>query len=125
MSIKPIIPLWGRKPEQILTDFVEKGFEAIFIMVNAKLGEEWLGRKIDRDFIYEMRKLNHEKKNHIYSQLGEYHTLVIDGPLFKKRLRVLQSKIVTKNNYLFLDISKVELIKKEGETGKVKTAEIV
>lgn len=112
LGIKPITPLWGRDPEQILADFVEKGFEAIVVAVNGDLGEEWLGRKVNHDFLHDIRRLNRERGIHVCGQLGEYHTLVTDGPLFKKRLEVLQSKKMSKNHCLFLDISKVELIEK-------------
>ena len=111
LGIKPITPLWGRNPEQILADFVEKGFEAIIVVVDSKLlGEEWLGRKVDQDFLHEVRRLNRERGIHVGG--SAYHTLVTDGPLFKKRLRVLQSRKVYKNGYLVLDISKVEPTKK-------------
>ena len=111
LGIKPITPLWGRNPEQILADFVEKGFEAIIVVVDSNLlGEEWLGRKVDHDFLHEVRRLNRERGIHVGG--SAYHTLVTDGPLFKKRLRVLQSRKVCKDGYFVLDISKVELAKK-------------
>jgi diphthine-ammonia ligase len=112
LSIKPITPLWGRDPEQNLVEFVDKGFEAIVVVVNADLGEEWLGRKIDNNFLHDINRLKRERDIHVCGQLGEYHTLVTDGPLFKKRLEVVRSKKVSRDNYLFLDISKVELIDK-------------
>jgi uncharacterized protein (TIGR00290 family) len=112
LGIKPIMPLWGRNPEQILVDFVEKGFEAIIVVVDSDLlGEEWLGRKIDYDFVHEVGKLNREVSKHVGGS-SAYHTLVTDGPLFKRRLRVLQSRKVCRNGYFVLDISKVELTKK-------------
>ena len=108
LGIKAIMPLWGRNPDQILADFVEKGFEAIIVVVDSNLlGEEWLGRKVDHDFVDEMRGLNREKGIDIGG--SAYHTLVTDGPLFKKRLRVLQSRKMYKNGYFVLNISKVEL----------------
>jgi uncharacterized protein (TIGR00290 family) len=110
-GINPITPLWEKNPEQILAELVEKGFETIIVVVDSKLlGEEWLGRKIDHDFLQEVQRLNREKSVHIGG--SGYHTLVIDGPLFKKRLHVLQSKTLCKNGYCILDISKVELAKK-------------
>ena len=111
LDIKPITPLWGRNPEQVLADLVEKGFEAIIVVVDSHLlGEEWLGRKVDHDFLHEVRRLNRERGIHIGG--SAYHTLVTDGPLFKRRLRVIQSRKVYKNGYFVLDISKVEPTKK-------------
>ena len=108
LGIRAITPLLGRNPDQILVDFVKEGFEAIIVVVDSDLlGEKWLGRKIDRDFVDEMRGLNREKGIDIGG--SSYHTLVTDGPLFKKRLRVVQSRKVYKNGYFVLNISKVEL----------------
>jgi len=42
-------------------------------------------------------------------EAGEYHTLVVDGPLFKKRIEILESSKVQRKGYYFLDISKYEL----------------
>ena len=110
LGIKPITPLWGRNPEQILADFVEKGFEAIIVVVDSNLlGEEWLGRKVDHDFVHEVRGLTRKRGS------SAYHTLVTNGPLFKKSLRVLQSRKVYKNGYFVLEVSKVELVEKDME----------
>ena len=110
-GITPITPLWDRTPERILKELVTKGFETIIVVVDSKyLGEEWLGRKIDKDFVDEIRRLNRERSVHVGG--SEYHTLVIDGPMFKRRLKVVQSRKIWKNGYGILDLSKVELAKK-------------
>lgn len=111
LDIKPVMPLWDQDPEQILTDFVNEGFEAIVVMVKADLlGEEWLGRKVDRRFVSDLLKL--ESKVHLCGELGEYHTLVFDGPLFKRRLEILDSKKISRNGYWFLDISQYRIYAK-------------
>ena len=108
LSLKPITPLWERSPEQILNELVGKGFETIIIVVNSNyFGEEWLGRKIDREFLSEAYKLKNKKSVHIGG--SGYHTLVVDGPTFKKRLNITQSKKIWKNNYGVLEISKINL----------------
>jgi uncharacterized protein (TIGR00290 family) len=111
VGVKPIMPLWGKNPEQILEDFVRQGFEAIIVVINSNLlDEEWLGRKVDNNFVHEIRRLNREKGVHVGG--SAYHTLVTDGPLFKKRLRILRSKKVYKNGYLLLEISNADLVEK-------------
>ena len=111
LDITPVMPLWSRNPEQILTDFIDEGFEAIVVMVKADLlGEEWLGRKVDRNFVSDLLKL--ESKVHPCGELGEYHTFVSDGPLFKRRLGILDSKKLARNGYWFLDISRYEISRK-------------
>ena len=112
LGIKPITPLLGRNPDQILADFVKKGFQAIIVVVDSKLlGEEWLGCKLDHDFLHQVSGLNTLRGMHVGG--SAYHTLVIDGPLFKKRLSILKGRKVFKNGYFVLDLLKVELTKKE------------
>jgi len=108
LGIKPVMPLWGLDPKRILTDFIDEGFEAIVVMVKADLlGEEWLGRKVDRNFVNDLLKLG--SRVHLCGELGEYHTFVFDGPLFRMRLEILDSKKIARNGYWFLDISKYRI----------------
>ena len=108
-GIKFISPLWGNKPEQILSDFVSAGFEALVVCVKAEaLDERWIGRRIDDDFIDELCQSN-GSKIHPCGELGEYHTLVIDGPIFNKRIEILDSKPVYREGYWFLDISRYKM----------------
>lgn len=116
VSIKPLELLWGLKPDQILIDFIEKGFEAIVVNVRADLfGREWLGRKVDRSFIDDLQKLQGKHDIHICGESGEYHTFVIDGPFFKKRIEILDCIRVLRGGYWkhwLLDITNYELVRK-------------
>jgi len=42
-------------------------------------------------------------------EFGEYHTFVIDGPMFKNRIRIVKSEKISKDGYWCLDISKYEI----------------
>ena len=100
LGIEAVEPLWGEKPERILLDFIDAGFEAIIVSAKADLfGKEWIGQKVDRDFFKYLK----EKSIDICGENGEYHTLVVDGPLFKKKIRITESKSITREGYWFLD----------------------
>lgn len=110
LDIKPYLPLWGKDPEQILNDFIDSGFEAIVVSAKADLfDKEWLGRKIDRNFV---RDLRNKSGIHLCGELGEYHTFVTDGPMFKRQIRILSSQKTSRNGYWFLDVLKYELLRK-------------
>lgn len=113
VGITPIEPLWGLNPKQILDDFIDEGFEAIVINVKADLfGQEWLGRKVDRRFLRDLQRLQAEHNVHICGELGEYHTLVTDGPIFKRRMKILDSRRVLRKGYWeywLLDILKYDV----------------
>lgn len=105
-KIKPILPLWHEKRETLIEKFIQAGFKAIIVAVNAKfLGKEWLGRVIDNNLVNDLRKL---EKIDLAGEGGEYHTFVYDGPIFKKPVRFHTGKIFTNNNYWFLDLSPIE-----------------
>lgn len=110
LDIIAIEPLWGLNPEQILIDFINAGFESIVINVKADLfGEEWLGRRVDGSLIEDLRKLQSRYNIHMCGEFGEYHTLVVDGPIFKKRIKILDSKRVLKGRCWLLEISGYEV----------------
>ncbi len=111
LNVEPILPLWEKTPEQVLIDLMEKGFEVIIVVVNPEyLGEEWLGRRIDPTFLKEIRKLHRDKGVPVGGD--DYHTFVTDGPLFKKRVNILQSKKLSRNGYSIFDITRAELVEK-------------
>jgi uncharacterized protein (TIGR00290 family) len=113
LGIKPVKPLWGSDPWQLLTEFLKEGFKALVVMVKADLlGERWLGRKIDEAFIRDLRKVRKKIDIHPCGELGEYHTFVYDGPVFKRRIKILESKKILKNGYRLLDILQYKLIRK-------------
>jgi diphthamide synthase (EF-2-diphthine--ammonia ligase) len=39
-------------------------------------------------------------------EYGEFHTFIIDGPMFKRKLRIVDSRKILKDGYWFLDILK-------------------
>ncbi len=106
LGIEAVEPLWGEEPERILLDFINRGFEAIIVSAKVDLfGEEWIGRKIDRDFFKYLK----ENSIDICGENGEYHTLVVDGPMFKKKIRITEKKSIAREGCWFLDTLKYSL----------------
>jgi len=100
LGIEAIEPLWGEEPEKVLLDFIDTGFEALIVSAKSELfGKEWIGRKLDRSFFHYLK----ENKIDICGENGEYHTLVTKGPMFKKRVRITESKPIMRDGYWFLD----------------------
>jgi len=106
-SITPYLPLWGQNQESILRDFIDSGFEAVIVVARADLfGEEWLGRKVDQDFLSQLKQ---EFKMPLCGEAGEYHTFVVNGPLFNQRIEILETNKVLREDYWFLEILKYAL----------------
>ena len=105
------MPLWQKNSVQIINGLIDSGFEVILLSVKADLlGNEWLGRKIDENFICDLKKYNPSIDP--CGEKGEFHTFVTDGPLFKNKIKVLESKMVLRGGYWFLEISKFKAEKK-------------
>ncbi|MBI5399258.1 diphthine--ammonia ligase [Candidatus Saganbacteria bacterium] len=102
MRIKATFPLWKIKTEKLIQDFVAAGFEAYVVSTQANLlGREWVGRKVDRSFISDLKRLRNVD---ICGENGEFHTFVVDGPIFNRRIKLIKTRKVLIRGYWFLDI---------------------
>jgi len=110
VDIIPYLPLWGQSQEAILKDFTGLGFEAIVVVARADLfSREWLGRKINLDFLSHLSELKRTNEIQLCGEAGEYHTFVTDGPLFNQRIEILETNKVLRDGYWFLEILKYTL----------------
>ena len=110
VGLEAVFPLWGMKPGEVTRGFIGAGFEALVVALQADLlGEEWLGRRVDADFLSDLLALG---KVDPEGERGEFHTFVLDGPLFKRRIAVLETGRVLRDGRWFLDIPRYELREK-------------
>ncbi len=101
LGVEAIEPLWNKTPEEIYFEFLEMGFEAIIVSIKIDLiNKKWIGRKLDSDFFNYLQK----KKLNVCGELGEYHTFVFNGPLFKNKISITKSESHISNGYSFFDI---------------------
>jgi len=113
MGITPVLPLWEVEPRQVLLELIAAGFESIVVSVKANIfGQEWLGRSLDRDFLYDLSRLCQENDVDICGEHGEYHTLVVDGPSFRRRLQLVQGAREQRDGYWFLTITRSYIVAK-------------
>jgi uncharacterized protein (TIGR00290 family) len=106
LNINAVEPLWNNSAENIINEFINSGFKAIIISCKADImGKEFLGRYIDKKLIDELRK----RDICPCGEKGEFHTLVVDGPIFSKPIKILEAEPVIKEGFWehwFLDIRK-------------------
>mgnify|MGYP000141076301 CR=1 FL=1 len=80
VGVEGVYPLWKQETKQLIHDFLDLGFKAITVCVNAKLlGKEFVGRIIDEQFIKDL-----PDNVDVCGENGEFHTFVFDGPIFSK-----------------------------------------
>jgi len=114
LGLESIAPLWHRDPQEYMEEIIELGFEVVITSVSAEgLDESWLGRVITRELLEELRGLHERYGLHLAFEGGEAETLVIDGPLFKKKLEILDSEKVWDFDNGHLIIKDAQLVEKD------------
>ena len=84
-GLSPVLPLWGEPTRTLVEEFIASGSSAVIVTARAAhLDASWLGRTITLDAVRELEALGVDP----CGELGEYHTLVTDTPLFDTPLEV-------------------------------------
>ena len=93
VGLKIISPYWHVNELEYMRKIVDLGFKIMICGVAAwGLDESWLGRIIDDETIDELLVLNEKYGVDIAFEGGEAETLAIDGPIFKKKIKILKYK---------------------------------
>ena len=91
-GIKSHFPLWKQDTTELITKFIDLGFKAIVLSLNASvLDKSFLGRVIDHDFINDL-----PDNVDPCGENGEFHTFCFDGPIFKKPINFTKGEEVFK-----------------------------
>jgi len=106
-------PLWQADQIEHLRELTAAGFKIIISGVFAEpFTKKWLGREIDEKAIKELEKL---KKTHYINPAGEggeIETLAIDGPIFKKRIEIVDAESKHSGNSGLYEIKETKLVEK-------------
>lgn len=99
LNILCVNPLWKKNQKALLEELVEKGFKVIISGVFAyPLDESWLGKEIDNELIERLVLLGKDFGLSVSGEGGEIETTVLDAPLFKKKIEILDSAVEAKGN---------------------------
>ena len=93
VGLRVFAPLWRRDPRRLVYDYLEAAFDIAFSSVSAEgLDASWLGRRWDNRAIQELLRLQETRGVHPCGEGGEFETLVLDGPMFLDRVRVVRAE---------------------------------
>ncbi|EMP0107781.1 diphthine--ammonia ligase [Acinetobacter baumannii] len=94
--------LWLRPHREVVEEFIQLGFQSVVVTVNLKLGMkvEDLGQVLSLEYIQELENRGIDP----CGEGGEFHTTVIDGPIFNKAIPVRKLDIVYHEEYAFLPL---------------------
>ncbi|MEW7290722.1 diphthine--ammonia ligase [Aquimarina sp. 2304DJ70-9] len=100
-GLQAILPIWQQPRKQLVIDMIDYGIEAIIVSCNHTLGPDFLGRMVDKELIKDLEDLGVDA----CGENGEYHTLVVNAPLFNKKLEIDALGKEKSSNYNFLKIA--------------------
>jgi diphthine-ammonia ligase len=110
LGIEAVEPLWGKNTESIIQDFLHNGFETIVASGSQDLiDKKFIGRKMDQEFIDYLKS----KKLDVCGESGEFHTFVTSGPLFRGRIEIMSSEVVSRDGFWFLDVRDYKVVRQE------------
>ncbi len=113
LNFESIAPLWQEDSMQLLTEIINLNFEVIIVGVYAYgFDQNWLGRKIDSATIKNLVELNDKYRISLVGEGGEYETLVLDAPFFRKRIQVLRTQRIWENHSGYLFVKEAKLVDK-------------
>jgi len=113
LNISCFSPLWKKNQKALLEELVAKGFKVIISGIFAyPLDKSWLGKEIDKELIERLSLLGEEFGLSVAGEGGEIETTVLDAPLFKKKIEILDSTIEAKGNSGVFIIKKARLAPK-------------
>jgi diphthine-ammonia ligase len=110
LNVLCISPLWKKNQKALLEELVAEGFKVIISGVFAyPLDESWLGKEIDNELIERLSLLGEKFGLSVAGEGGEIETTVLDAPLFKKKIEILDFTIEAKGNSGVFIIKKARL----------------
>ncbi len=110
LGMKSFIPLWHKNEEMLLDEMIGTGFEIVIVAVAAEgLGKKWLGRIIDKGCLEELKKIRNRYGINISGEGGEYETFVLDCPLYRKKLSIVEAEEEWDGRRGTLNIKRIEM----------------
>ena len=97
-SIKAILPLWQQDRTVLVHEMLANGIVTMIVSCNPMMGEEYLGKILTKELAQELA----EKGIDPCGENGEFHTLVLNCPLFSEAIELPNFTKITHNDYCFI-----------------------
>jgi ABC transporter with metal-binding/Fe-S-binding domain ATP-binding protein len=114
VEIPCFAPLW-RKDHKLLLQDLKNYFHVIFTTV-ASMGfnESDIGKKLDDNMFKRLNQLNRNYGVSIGGEGGEYETLVLDAPFYKKKIVIENAEVIwdETKSFGYYKINKLKLVNK-------------
>lgn len=92
LGLAVVAPLWRKDEDLIMDELLLSGIRAIIVGCYAEgMGENWLGREIDKNAVVELKYLHKKYGISITGEGGEYESMTIDSPMHSHPINILSS----------------------------------
>jgi diphthine-ammonia ligase len=113
-GIAVVAPLWNSDPDRYISELVNQGFHIIIAGVSTMgLDKKWLGRELDKESIAKLVSIGKKCGFNLTFEGGEAETLVIDCPLYRKKLQINAAKPYWDGQRGIFEILDVVLVEKK------------
>ncbi len=115
-GVEMLAPLWGINQEEEMRELLKEGFVVVLSSIHAQgLDKGWLGRELDEGDVDRLVELKKRFGINVAGEGGEFESLVLDCPLFEKRLEIVESEVVEESRESArLEVRKARLVTKAG-----------
>jgi uncharacterized protein (TIGR00290 family) len=96
-GLTAVLPLWQQDRRALVAQMLNSGIETMIVSCNEVMGEKFLGRIITEELISELEALGVDA----CGENGEFHTLVLNCPLFARPIQVTAGEKICHANYWF------------------------
>ena len=96
-GLEAVLPLWKQDRKAFVMQMLEAGIEAMIVSCNEVMGERFIGEMITPSLVEELESMGVDA----CGENGEYHTLVLDCPLFAERINVSVEEKLKHEKYWF------------------------
>jgi len=113
LELSVFSPLWNLNPSNYLRRMIDEKFKIIITGVSAMgLDREWLGIQLDYESVQRLESLSSKYGFNLNFEGGEAETLVVDCPIYKKKLEIRTGMIKWFGDNGIFEITDYELIDK-------------
>tara|TARA_Y100000310_G_scaffold343429_1_gene450999 strand:+ start:183 stop:2240 length:2058 start_codon:yes stop_codon:yes gene_type:complete len=110
LQLKNFNPLWHINQEEYLKELIKANFNIIITQIAADgLDKSWLGKAINQATLQDLKKVHKINKIHLTGEGGEFETLVLDCPLFTKKIKIRAKKEMEAQHIGKLTVNKATL----------------
>ncbi|MFZ3059224.1 MAG: diphthine--ammonia ligase [Candidatus Methanoperedens sp.] len=112
LGLEMYAPLWHKEPESLLREMIKYMDIRMVKVAAAGMDESWLGRRFDEKMIEDLKALNRKYRVHIAGEGGEYETLVLDAPYYRKRIDLIETRNIWMGDHGVMKVIRAELAEK-------------